>query len=110
MKQEEWKIGDVAICIDNKGSGDANNPPLRLHKEYVVEATYKCTRCKGIMLDVGFDMPSNGRLHCACGNITTGNTIHWCNSSRFIKKKSMEDSIEEQYNEILKPKELVKQL
>ena len=89
--QENWKIGDIAICIDNKPHTGKNGPPLRINLEYIVNKIYIC-ECGSVDLDVG--LYSNNGTVCKCGS-TTSSDIHWCNSSRFIKKRTKEEINEE---------------
>jgi hypothetical protein len=57
MEQNNWKPGDIGICI-NTGllphqKKNKRLPPLRLRAEYLVQNVLTCG-CGYVMLDVGF--------------------------------------------------------
>lgn len=86
---EEWKPGDVAICINtssNLGHVTVGNPPpLRKNSEYLVNNIYAC-ECGVVSLDVGIS--TNKGTTCSCGGKTSPTSgIWWCNAKRFVKKK-----------------------
>ena len=98
--EENWQIGDIAICIDNSSciTPGGRIPPLRLNYEYLVGEVRKC-ECGAISLDVGVLLINDSRgVECSCGACSSPKTgIHWCSSRRFTKKKVI---IEKTTNEI----------
>jgi hypothetical protein len=90
--KNNWKAGDIAICIRTDNYSKANDkgqpPPLRLNAEYVVQSVYECT-CGNVLLDVGL-LIRDGVRCISCGNCqktTPDSDIHWAGSRRFIKKE-----------------------
>jgi len=96
--ENNWKVGDVALCINNgelpnRAHEKGHLPELRLNTEYVVNNIRTC-ECGRITLDVGLSLgenPTRG-VSCQCGAITSPKTgIHWCAAERFIKKRTEKD-------------------
>jgi hypothetical protein len=98
-KQDNWKPGDIAICI-NAGRLADNTikgmlPPLRLNSQYVVQAVKTC-ECGCVSLDVGLYNELQCGTKCICGAVSSpGTHIHWANAIRFVKKKTREEIQEE---------------
>lgn len=100
---ENWKKGDIAICI-KVGVRDHDNPittcdpPLRFHSEYIVHDVDIC-RCGAVSLDIGLPLPNDDRdsgVVCDCGACSSPITnIWWCDAKRFVKKQSLESQIAE---------------
>lgn len=90
---EDWKPGDIAICINNgtlPNTGEGIIPALRLNSQYVVNKVRIC-ECGCITLDVGIASPNpNKGVTCACGAISAPTGIHWAISKRFVKPKTDE--------------------
>lgn len=96
---ENWKPGDVAICINAgrlyDGQIKGKIPPLRLGSQYIVQ-TVKTCECGSVSLDVGLVNDTVHGTRCGCGAVSTPNTgIHWAHADRFIKKKTREEIQEE---------------
>lgn len=118
MENTNWQINDIAICIKTgyvKGNKEgAYFPPLRLNNQYIVQNIFQCPICKETALDVGFNSNSKKGTLCGCGEHMTGRDIHWCCSTRFVKKQTL--SKEEELKEALanenyeKAAELTKQV
>jgi hypothetical protein len=93
-----WKPGDIAICINAGRLVDNTKgilPPLRLNSQYIVQAVKQC-ECGCTSLDVGLWNDGHAGTRCMCGAVSMpGTHIHWCNSVRFIKKKTREEINEE---------------
>jgi hypothetical protein len=93
---DEWKKGDVGICINagEIGPGKGLSPPLRLKAEYIIQDVFLC-RCGELALDVGLSSPlhSNGTF-CDCRIVLPYSDVHWCAAVRFVKKKSKEETEE----------------
>lgn len=98
MSENNWKPGDIAICIivGNVTGRKGNNPPLRLKAEYMVQNVKTC-ECGSIALDVG--LGTDDGVRCGCGATSSPTTgIWWCNAKRFTKKitnKEVEEQIEQ---------------
>lgn len=94
-----WKPGDIAICI-NVGNMNANQigvpPSLRLNSEYMVQNVYTCPSCKRVSLDVGLANQGFNNTLCCTEHIPCIE-IHWCLSTRFVKKdlRTKQEQIEE---------------
>jgi hypothetical protein len=89
---EKWEIGDIGICIKvgDLDPGVPGHPPLlRLYGEYIVNDIHVC-KCGAVSLDMGLVSQFNTNSVCICGGGIPDITIHWCNSVRFVKKKSKE--------------------
>lgn len=85
---ENWKKGDIAICInvDSLTNKPGLTPPLRLNSEYIVQGVKICV-CGFVTLDVG--LPSRtGVIQCECDRIVMNEPIWWCTAKRFVKKKT----------------------
>jgi hypothetical protein len=89
---EKWEKGDVGICIkvgDLDASVPGHPPLLRLYGEYVVNDIHVCN-CGSVSLDMGLVSQYNSYSICVCGSQIPDTSIHWCNSVRFVKKRSKE--------------------
>jgi len=106
MEQNNWKPGDIAVCIktgylsyQNPDKG-RDLPPLRLKAEYLVNSVRVC-ECGSVTLDVGLLNDSGRGMQCKCGATSSPHSgIHWCASERFVRKgieetKSVEEKIKE---------------
>lgn len=92
----DWKIGDIAICVNDKtlDKRPGVNPPLRLNAEYIIQGVKICP-CGHVTLDIGISgRPSDYRCS-KCSREVLNEPIWWCASSRFTKKKSKEEQMEE---------------
>ncbi len=98
MSENNWKPGDIAICIKvgNITNRGGNTPPLRLKAEYMVQSVKTC-ECGSVSLDVG--LYSGNGVNCVCGAVSSPTTgIWWCNAGRFTKKlsnKEVKEQIEQ---------------
>ena len=94
-----WKIGEIAICINvgalNKNINTEGLPSLRLNAEYVIQNVTECPKCKHSALDVGLPNHDPRGTVCYCGEYVPCKDVHWCASERFVKKKSKEEQISE---------------
>jgi hypothetical protein len=102
---ENWKSGDVAICVrvDHLYGGNGQVPPLRLNAEYMVQAVKTC-ECGNVALDIGLPLIPDKKdkrirgVLCRCGATSSPSSgIWWCGAERFVKKqtRSIEEQIEE---------------
>lgn len=100
---ENWKPGDIAICINTGRISSLNNPKsklpaLRLHAEYLVNKVTTC-ECGNVTLDVGLSLsPGSKGTGCQCGATKSPFTgIHWASAVRFKKKdtRKLEEQIAE---------------
>lgn len=81
----DWKVGDIAICIDVSGHPILRKPPLILYQEYTVLGIKECS-CGMILLDVGLHMDS-GDVICNCGDVVSDKDgPWWIRSTRFTKR------------------------
>ena len=115
--ENNWKAGDIAICVDIDKRAPTNNapPPLRLKAEYIVNKVRVC-ECGDTILDVGLVTPNGLGTSCPCGAKSSPKTgIWWCSSNRFVKKQTLkttkystiEEAIEnEDYLEAAKMRDL----
>lgn len=92
---EEWEIGDFAICINNSNmSPNGIPPPLKLSVEYTI-LDIKICKCGVVYLDVGISHVGE-YLNCNnCGIKILNQSIWWCSSKRFIKRRSFLDEVAE---------------
>lgn len=105
MENNNWKPGDIAICV-NTGRLDTNSdkgvlPSLRLKAEYIVNKVHLC-ECGSVSLDVGLGLGISSKgVECNCGALSSPKTgIWWCNAIRFVKKKTRE-AIKEEMDEAI---------
>ena len=89
MEEDNWEVGDIAICVKvgDISNQSGVNPLLRLYGEYIVNGLYLCS-CGSLSLDVGLVTPYPRNTKCNCERLIGGLDIHWCDSIRFVKKKS----------------------
>jgi hypothetical protein len=92
---ENWKKGDVAVCINTTevfSIGPGALPALRLNSEYIVNDVFTC-RCGVVSLDVGLAAQAKGNgTWCSCRISLPYPDVHWCHSDRFVKKMSLEEA------------------
>ena len=112
-----WKIGDIAICINNSDLAPhlkGNSPPLVKNAEYQVLDVHECANCGAVSLDVGLiaHIPT---WFCLCGtNVNSGG--HWfCCAKRFIKKQDLQTELDlavanEEYEKAEEINTLIKKL
>jgi hypothetical protein len=99
MSENNWKPGDIGICV-NTGllphqTNSTNLPPLRLKAEYLVQNVSTCG-CGSVMLDVGFGLTGDKGVNCGCGARTSPATgIRWISAQRLVKKQTNQE-VEEQ--------------
>ena len=108
--EQEAKIGDTVICIDDRPWGKGKAPDVIFKKEYKVLDIIKC-KCGCISYDVGLkkDSSNSNFTKCRCLEYLPGQTIHWAQSTRFARKETQTESKKENMV-LLQPKELLKEL
>lgn len=85
---DDWKIGDVAICINIASLDPTGYPPLlKLYGDYIINDIHIC-KCGEVSFDVGLVSKNGQCTECACSKIIPDNTIHWCLAKRFVKKQT----------------------
>ncbi len=96
MKNDQVKIGDTVRCINNKPfKPNTIPPPLLLNHDYVLNSKRNC-KCGKIFYDVGLGSDVTIGLTCtSCNEIIENDARHWCDSVRFAKKKSKDETIAE---------------
>lgn len=93
MNNENWSIGDIAICIDDTSWKDGYSMPVKKFEEYRVQGIDGSCSCGRVALDLGF-RGSIWQCQCICGNLSAFTQIWWLNSTRFIKKQDLTSQIE----------------
>ena len=83
-KQEEFKIGDLVICIDDCPFGAGVQPPVKFKHIYKILDITTTSCCKTKVFDIG--LRAKNFTQCAQHNkVIPGNGIHWAGALRFRK-------------------------
>lgn len=99
-KEDQIKVGDTIVCINNKKvRPNTIAPPLLLNYDYIISRIHNCS-CGKTFYDVGLGSDPKIRLTCSsCDETIDNDPTHWCDSVRFTKKKSKEEKIAEALEE-----------
>ncbi len=103
MKNNNFKIGEKVVCINNSSNAAFSVfPTLKLGKVYEVKDFQYCVKCGLQAIDVntsyefhdgtGFDGQSH---YCKCGNFNVNIVNTPCSSIRFVSLDNLEQFIAE---------------